>query len=322
MRMNAEDVRRLIVRTLCRHRLPEAHARITADVLVEAELRGRKGHGLARLEGIADMCDALGEEPVLAADRGAAACIDGRHYLGYVACYTAAQEACKRATRYGLSVVGLRRTRHMGMLGYYVDWLARHDLVALAFADCWPLVAPHGGVERVLGTNPIAAAFPHEPFRIVIDTGTAAITYGDILVAKAGHRPLPEGAAVDAEGRPTTDPDAAREGALLPFAGHRGYIFGLMAQLLAGALPLGNGLPLARDDYGTLILAMRTDLFGDASVYRAEVAKLADALHGARRREGVDEILLPGERAWCERERRLRDGIEVDDDFLRRAESL
>ena len=322
MRMRTDDVRGLIVAVLCRHRLPEAHAQITADVLVEAELRGRKGHGLARLEGIADMCDDLGEEPALTVDRGAAACIDGRRYLGYVACHMAAQEARTRASRYGLSVVGVRHTRHMGMLGYYVDQLARHDLVALAFADCWPLVAPHGGVERVLGTNPIAAAFPHEPFRIVIDTGTAAITYGDILVAKAADRPLPEGAAVDAEGRPTTDPDAAREGALLPFAGHRGYVLGLMAQLLAGALPLGNGLPLTRDAYGALILAVRIDLFGDASVYRAEVAKLVDALHGARRREGIDEILLPGERAWREREQRLRDGIEVDDDFVRRAESL
>jgi len=318
MRLSAEAAQALVVQTLARSGLSSHDAEIVAQALVEAELCGRATHGLARLPGIARTCRELcGGPPVLVTDRGAAACLDGRGGLGYVVCHRAVREATERAQRHGLAVVAVRNVRHMGMLGYYVRLLAERDIVGLAFADCRPLVAPFGGTQAVLGTNPIAAAFPWQPFPIVIDTGTSAVTFGDVMLARTQGRPLPAGVALDSDGRPTIDAAKATAGALLPWAGHRGYVFGVMAQLFAGALTLAGGLPTSGDDYGMLILALRANLFGEREAYMAEVSRFVAATRAARKASGVREILLPGERAWRERSRRLREGIEVPDELLR-----
>ena len=355
MRLTHEQARQLIIRTLLRHKLSPPDAEVTADALVEAELRGRPTHGLMRVTQVTRACDDVRGEPpafakapadatastfaeatadksagkprlpagkpALVTGRGAVACLDGHGHLGYVVCRRAAEEAGRRAERHGFGLVAARNTRHMGMLGYYVDLLARRGQIGLAFADCRPLVAPFGGINPVLGTNPIAAAFPWQPHPILLDVGTSAATFGEVLLARGQGRPLPEGVALDKDGQPTTDPKRAAEGALLPWAGHKGYVFGLLAQLLAGALTQAGGLPTRGDDYGMLILAMRTDLFGDAAGYEAEVTRLVHAIRASRRRPGVSEILLPGERAYRERDRRLREGLEISDALYREIET-
>jgi len=311
VRVPEPEARRAIVRALTRRGLGAVDAEVVADALVEAELRGRATHGVMRLRRVAEACVALKERPRLALDRGPAAGIDGAHHLGYVACRMAADEAVARARRHGLALVGVRRARHCGMLGYYVDRIAREGFVGLAFADCIALVAPWGGVDKVLGTNPLAAAFPRAPHPIVIDMGTAAITYGDVILARAAGEPLPEGAAVDAEGRPATDPARVREGALLPMAGAKGYALALLVQLLAGPFCGADGVPPDYDAYGALFLAARKDLLAPAERVDAEVEALVGAIKASRRADGVAEILLPGERAARERERRLREGIPL-----------
>jgi L-2-hydroxycarboxylate dehydrogenase (NAD+) len=310
--------RGLATAILQRYGLAQEDAAIVADVLLEAELRGRPTHGLVRLPGIVRVCGQVARVKCeLVVDRGPCACVDGLHQLGYLACHRAAREAIARAKAHGVALVAVRRTRHMGMLGYYVDLVAREEMVGLAFADCQPLVAPWGGVSKVLGTNPIAAAFPWRPHPIVVDMGTSAITYGDLMMAQRLGGRIPEGAAVDEQGRPTADAAAARQGALLPFGGHKGYALGLMAQLLSGALTLAGGLPVRPEDYGFLILAVRVDVMGSAEGYRAEVGKLVAAIRSSRPMQGFDEIRLPGERAYREREKRQREGIPVDENLWR-----
>jgi len=318
-----KQVREIIGRVLLKRGLTTEEAAIVSDILTEAELRGRPTHGLMRLPGIAKAShEAAGIRSESVIDRGACACIDAKHQLGYLACHRGAAEAIVRAREHGLALVGVRNTRHMGMLGYYVDMIARQGIVGLAFADCIPLVAPHGGIDKVLGTNPIAAAFPWEPHPIVIDLATSATTLGEIMIAQHKGERIREGQVIDREGHPTTDPAEAREGALLPMAGHKGYALALMAQLLSGALTGAVGLPLRYEDYGALFIAVQPDVLGSAAQYRAEVEKVVRAIKSSRRAEGFDEILIPGERAYREREQRKREGISVEDALWRELQSL
>jgi LDH2 family malate/lactate/ureidoglycolate dehydrogenase len=306
------EVRGLVERALRAHGADEHEAAIFADVLIEAELRGRSTHGLNRLGGLLTMLRTRRRDaPQIVMERGPLAAIDGRDQSGYVVGVLVADTAVRLAGREGLALVGARNTRHAGMLGYYVGRAAQQGVIALLFADCSPLVAPWGGAESVLGTNPIAAAFPNEPYPILIDLGTSATTYGALDQARRSGERAPEQSALDASGRPTTDPAAVH--AILPLAGHKGYALALMVQLLSGVVVGAAAVPPAHQDYGMMMLAVRPDVFAPPERYRQGVAEVVRRIKSARRMSGVEEILIPGERAFRERESRLREGIELSD---------
>jgi LDH2 family malate/lactate/ureidoglycolate dehydrogenase len=206
------------------------------------------------------------------------------------------------------------------MLGYYSDRAAKRGVVALVMADCCPLMAPWGGMEPVLGTNPISAAFPWKPHPILIDLGSAAITQGDVDRARRADGEIAPESAVDTDGRFTTDPDAVHT--LLPFGRHKGYALGLLVQLLSGPLVGAAGVPDDRRDYGLFCVAVRPDLFAPVERYETQVGALVERIKSARTMEGVEEILIPGERAFRERTRRVREGIETTEDRLRQIEAM
>ena len=322
VKVQVDELRARMEAALIQHGAIAEHARIVADVLVEAELRGRPTHGLMRLPGILKVCDSgPSEEPVILEEDGPRVLVDGRDHLGYVVGFRMAEKAVEVAKREKTAVVACRNTRHCGMLGYYVSWMAERGVVGLAFAHCCPLMAPWGGAEPVLGTNPIAAAFPAEPHPILVDLGTSATTYGAAALARQEGRRIPAGTALDKAGNPTDDPAEVREGALLSFGEHKGYALAVMVQLLAGALTGAASVPETHRDYGILLIGFRPDAFTSDDAYAAGVRELWDRLKSARRRKGFDEILLPGERAYRERERRLREGVDVAEELWRGLES-
>ena len=321
MLKRADELRSLLGRAFCAHGADNDTALLYADVLVEAELRGRSTHGLNRTDGILTMlAKRRPGKPEIVTERGPLVHIDGRGQSGYVVADMMADVAARVATKEGHALVGARNTRHCGMLGYYANRVADQDVIGLMFADCCPLVAPWGGAEAVLGTNPIAAAFPWEPHNILIDMGTSATTHGAIDWARRNGFEAPPESAVDAEGRFTTDPNAVH--ALLPFGRHKGYALGLMVQLLAGAVVGAAGVPDGHTDYGLMLVAVRPDLFAPREHYESQIAGLIRRLKSVPLMAGHTEILIPGERAFRERERRLRHGIEVPEERLRAIEAL
>jgi L-2-hydroxycarboxylate dehydrogenase (NAD+) len=169
------------------------------------------------------------------------------------------------------------------------------------------MVAPLGGARAALGTNPIAFGFPMEPDPLVIDLGTSAFMGTDLQFRQRLGIPLPEGVAIDERGRPTTDAAAARRGALLPFGGHKGYALALATHAL-GVLCTG-----AIDEKSAyLFIAFQPDLFVPLEEYRRELAAQIAVIKATPRQEGVAEIRIPGERAYRERARLMRDGLEID----------
>src|SRR5258708_4300589 len=219
---SVEVLREFCTRVFLRFGVPKNDAIEAAEVLASADLRGIDSHGVARLHSYFDMLSEgrINPKPEIKVVRStlSTATVDGDNGLGLVVGPQANRFAMDMAERFGSGWVSVRNTNHFGIAGYYVLKAQERDLIGWAMTNSTKLVAPLWGAERMLGTNPIAIAFPgkEEP-PIVIDMATSATAYGKIEIAKRRGEPILEGWAVDGEGRPPTNPnDIGNVGALLP----------------------------------------------------------------------------------------------------------
>ena len=317
MRISVDDARKLAETFLTESGMSEADASIIADILLEAELRGRKTHGFIRLSGIKNRYE-QGDRTDIRVDKEEGLCvrIDGGNQPGYLVAYRAMEIAIERAKQNGAGIIGVYNTSHCGMAGYYVDMARKTDIIGLIFADCLPRITPEGGTEAILGTNPIAVGIPSNTAPILFDMSTAAITNGDLLVAMREEIPIPEGIAFSSEGEPTTDADAALKGSVRPFGGHKGFGLALITQILTGALVNAATIPPPGANYGLLIIAIDPISFVPLEQFKTEVDTLIARVKENRRETGITEILIPGERAYRQRETHLANGIDLDDTLL------
>jgi LDH2 family malate/lactate/ureidoglycolate dehydrogenase len=196
-----------------------------------------------------------------------------------------------------------------GRSAYYVEMIAKANLVGIHTASSARSVAPFGGTRAALGTNPIAFGMPSSRGPVVLDMGTSAFMGTDLAYRARLGQLLPEGVAVDAEGLPTRDPELARLGALLPFGGYKG--FGLAFIIQAFGVLAGSALDPDKDD-GYLFMVFKPDLLIGLEDFTRQVSELINRIKSTPRQPGVDEIRIPGERAFRAREQGLREGIEID----------
>jgi len=284
-------------------------ARILADHVIDAALCGYEYSGLPKLLNVADHPRfKLPRGPMrIARETGVSALFDGGNQSGMLGMYYAACAAIERAKPHGLAVIGVSNIWMSGRSAYYVEMVARAGLIGIHTVAAPAMVAPPGGAGPALGTNPIAFGFPMDPDPLVIDLGTSTFMGTDLQFRQRLGIPLPEGVAIDQHGRPTTDAAAARRGALLPFGGHKGYALALAMHAL-GVL-CGGAYP---HDGGYVVIALRPDLFLSLDDYRRALAAEVAAIKATPRQDGVQEIRIPGERAYRERARLAREGIEID----------
>ena len=287
-------------------------ARIIAAHLVESELMGYPALGLTRVLTIAE--HPRTQEPrkpvTVTHETPVSARVDCGNHVGMYAIQRVTEIAIEKARAQGFAVVGAHNSFLSGRNAYYLDLIARAGFVGMHLACSRPVVAPLGGAAPAFGTNPIGFGLPRKPHPLVFDIGTAAANHGDlILAARVGHE-LPEGVAIDAEGRPTRDPVAALAGAILPFGGHRGYAlsFTIQALGLLGGAALTNGEP---QDFGFLFVLFDPALLMPAADFQNHLDQLIAKVKATPRQPGVDEIRIPSERAYAERERRLVEGIDL-----------
>jgi LDH2 family malate/lactate/ureidoglycolate dehydrogenase len=276
-------------------------ARILADHVIDAALCGYEYSGLAKLLNVADdPRHRAGRRPMrVVKDTSVSVLFDGGNQSGMLGMYYATREAIERAGANGFALVGVNDLWMSGRSAYYVEMAARAGLIAIHTVAAPPMVAPLGGAQARLGTNPIAFGFPMDGDPLVIDLGTSAFMGTDLQFRERLGIPLPDGVAIDQHGRPTTDARAARRGALLPFGGHKGYALALAMHALGVSAQY-------------LFIAFKPDLFMPLDDYRRALAAEVAAIKATPRQAGVEEIRIPGERAYRERARRMRDGIEID----------
>lgn len=297
-------------------------AATVAKSLVESNLVGHDSHGVRRLAGYvdavrADVIDPVAEPELHSQQRGTAV-IAGNRAFGQLSAGRAVLEAVRLCSAYGVSTVVVRECNHAGRLGEYVADLAGRGMVALALSNADPTVAPFGGRNRKLGTNPMAWALPRGATSppLVMDWATAAVAEGKLAVAEARGERVGLDLLLDPQGRVSTDPgDFYRGGALLPFGGHKGYGLSVVIEIVGGLLA-GAGvssLPGYDGRFGTVFIAVDIGCFMEVADFRAQAEAFCAELAGTEPAEGHREVLVPGELEARTRRERARDGIPFPD---------
>ncbi len=282
---------------------------VTASLLF-ADRRGIASHGLVRLRVYLQRIRSGGinRSPRIrrVLEHGAVAVIDGDDAPGAAAGLVAVDLAAEKARQYGVGVVVVRNGNHFGAAGFYTKALADVGLIGIVACNTDAAVAPPGGGAPVLGTNPLSIAVPATPqgTQPLLDMATSEASYGKLIVARDEGRSIPEGWAVDREGRSTTDPAAGLEGALLPAAGPKGFGLAFMVDLLSG---LGGGAasphagrlygpPDVPQRLGFFFLAMNPEFFTSADSSAAAVEALTKAVRNSRAAaHPLGEPMIPGE---------------------------
>lgn len=288
---------------------PGAGQRI-ADALIEADLSGRGSHGVLQADNYLGrlMAGAMStaEKPTVVSRSKGAIVLDAGSMEGHLAAEEALAIGIEAAREQGIAAVAVRRGQHTGVVGRYVRMAAEQGCVALAMGNTKPVMPAPGGAQRLVGTNPLAIGIPASEGPIVLDMATTAGTVGRIRQARAQGKPLPEGWATDAEGRPTTDPEAAMAGMLLPIGGAKGFALSFVIDLMAGLLSSGawgDKLGQLDDDNSKpqvtsfLFIVLDVSHFRPLSEFVAEADEAIARVRNARRAPGVDRLYTPGERS-------------------------
>ncbi|HZT24572.1 MAG TPA: Ldh family oxidoreductase [Pseudolabrys sp.] len=312
----------LVVRTLTSCRTEEHNAESVARALVAAEADGQAGHGLSRLPTYAAQAK-VGKvdgfaQPTLEWRRPAAARVDAKHGFAYPAIDLALDALPAAARQNGIAAAGITHSHHCGVLGHAVERLADQGLAALMFANTPAAIAPWGGARAVFGTNPIAFAcpLPGDKMPIVVDLSLSKVARGNILAAKQRGEAIPEGWALDTQGKPTIDPAAALAGTMLPLGDAKGTALALVVELLAAGLVGANFAAEASSfldakgpapGTGQLLIAFDPTVFGSNLDRFAALAAQIESQSGAR---------LPGAKRLALRAKAVREGVIVSDGLL------
>jgi LDH2 family malate/lactate/ureidoglycolate dehydrogenase len=311
IRLSVDEARALGERALSGIGYDAEEARIIADHVIDAALCGYEYSGLAKILNIPEHRRfAQPRRPIkILHETEVSALYDGGNNNGMVAMYRAARATIAKAAAHGIAIVGVTDSWMSGRSAYFVEMIARAELVAIHTASSGVAVAPHGGTRPVLGTNPIAFALPGADGPLVLDMGTSAFMGTDLALRVRLGTPLPEGVAIDRDGRPTRDAEKARQGALLPFGGHKGFGLGLIVQAFG---LLGGAALIPGHDDGYVFIAFRPDLLVPLADLKRELGALIDRVKAVPPLPGVAEIRIPGEQSAKNRERLLREGLEID----------
>ena len=304
-------------------------ARAVVDHLVESNLYGHDSHGAIRFY---EYARSIREgrfnpqaAPKVVRDYASAAVVDAGGALGQVGATFATTLAMEKAREHGVASVTLRNTSHIGRAGAYPLMVAREGMLGLIFVNAGQLgyqVAPFGGIDGRLSTNPIAFSSPlRDEDPLLVDLTTSVVAEGKIRVAVNQGVEVPEGWLIDSEGDPTTDPNKLKAnppGALLPMGGvvaHKGYGLSLVVELLGGALS-GQGCAAGERQMvsnGVSLTVYHIEHFTDLNDYFDEVEGLISHVKSSRPAPGFDQILLPGEPEFRSARKREVDGIQIDE---------
>jgi L-2-hydroxycarboxylate dehydrogenase (NAD+) len=293
--------------------IPPEEAVTGAEMCIDAELRGRRSHGIRLLRNIAAEYErgAARRRPMrTVSETSVSAVLDGGYHLSLYVHRCAADLAADKAERAGVAVTSVRNAGVGGALGYLVERCANRGLVMIALNSTPLAVVPPGTSRSALGTNPIAIGVPRGEGRsVVLDMATSAIAFNEVLRRRGAGDALPAGTALDENGDPTTDPakavDATGRGRILPFGGHRGYGLSLMSELIVAGLATGRTgddkrgeVLLEPADFGGLYLAFQPDVIGDSAIGAVAVENLLAEIAASGTR-------IPGERSRVRREQNL-----------------
>lgn len=321
--------------------VPAEKAYVCADNLVLADLRGIPSHGVARLKRYTDGMKAgvilPTVEPVMVLETPSTATIDGNAGLGQVVAYYSTNVAIDKARQSGVGIVTVRNSNHYGIAGYYSQMILNEGMMGISMTNSAPLVIPTFGKEMVIGTNPISLAAPakrNRPF--FLDMATSVVPRGKLEVYERNQKPLPEGWAVDAQGKVTTNASEVLKnmtsragGGILPlggegelYSGYKGYGMAVLVDILCGVLsggayanmvdvkPEGKPIPAQVSHF---FMALKIESFIDLNTFTSRLDDLIDHLKNSAKAENQNRIYIHGEKEYELFDKHKKEGVPLEE---------
>ncbi|MBI2718370.1 MAG: Ldh family oxidoreductase [Rhizobiales bacterium] len=320
MRLSPKAARQLIHGVLTGAGLAPRNAGYFTDAILDTELSGLSGHGFFWLQFYCEHVKSGKVDgrarPQVKKTSPTAFMVDARGGFAHPAIEAGFTRLVPAAKKHGVAGMGIHNSYNAGTLGYHTGFLARQGLVAFGFTNSTPNIAPVGGRRKVIGTNPMSFAVPGRNGKIafLIDQSSSAVTWTAVKRAAEEGREIPLGWALDAEGKPTTDPNKGLEGSMAPAGGHKGFGQGLIVEAMCACLAGGNrGLQMGSFTLndgkpigcGQFFLALDPGHFS-GPVFDRQVTALAKSItaqEGAR---------LPNSRRTANRKRLAKEGLSID----------
>ncbi|MDR1204426.1 MAG: Ldh family oxidoreductase [Peptococcaceae bacterium] len=308
--------------------VPDAEAEIIAESLLQADLRGVKSHGLIRLPAYIRRIEAKVMNPVkniqVIQDSGSTALIDANNTFGPLAGHAAMTKAIEKAKEFGAGMVAVRNSNHFGVSAYYTMMAADQDMIGIVMTNAAPALAPFGAKTALMGTNPVSVTIPadEEP-ALVLDMSSTLVARGKIRYAATTHQDIPLGWALDPEGKPTADPEAALKGTLEPIGGPKGSGLALMIEILCSLLTGTGFLGEVRETTdlngpmktGHLFCAFEIARFTDPKAFKKEIDRCVRLIKSLPSISG-GPIYLPGEIEYLNVLKNQKDGLAYDGEVV------
>lgn len=321
--MKIDELNSLLVKVLSSKYYSKEEAEKIAEVFIYAELSGKNTQGIMKLFGTEPAQHVRPEYSAkIIKQTKISALIDGGRAAGPLSAQFSTDKAIDIVKENGFAIVGMNNTvTSVGAIGYYARKIAKENFIGIVMANCSRSVAPIGGLEKMLGTNPIAFGFPTNEHPIVFDMATSAITWYGLVRAKALGQKIPDNVAIDREGNITTDPsDVIAGGAILPFDhSYKGFGLGMAVELLTGVLS-GASFVFDRgdesDDWGTTFIAFSPDLLIGTELFKQRSSELVKKVKSKKTKDG-STVHLPGYDTEFKIKKMLDDNeIEIEDTVL------
>ncbi len=339
-RIDLETLRSFMRDALIGAGVPQSDAEIVAEVLIESDRRGIESHGIGRLKPIyLDRIDAGILNPVtnleVVRDCMTTAVLDGHNGMGHVVGVRAMEMAIEKAERFGMGMVAVRNSTHYGIAGYYVTMATGRGMIGVTGTNARPSIAPTGGVENMLGTNPMTFGLPtDEEFPFVLDCATSITQRGKIEVYGRAGKELPPGWVIDGAGEARTDTEqvlldlTTGKAALTPLGGigeemggYKGYGYAAVVEILSAALQEGSWLKQlnGKDADGQAIpyplghffVAINPAFFMGVESFKRIAGQICRELRASQRMPGWDRIYTAGEKEWEARQDRVAHGCPI-----------
>ncbi len=333
IRYSYEQLKRFCTDAFLKFGFSQEESKIIVDVLLTSDLYGIESHGMQRLvryhKGIEKGLIKVDAKPEIVFETPVSAVIEGNDGMGQLLGHKAMQIAIEKAKTTGMAVVTVRNSNHYGIAGYYAKMACNEGLIGMSMTNSEAIMVPTFGRLAMLGSNPIAIAMPAEPYDFFFDASTTVVTRGKLEIYNKMQKPLPEGWALDASGKGSSDAEdvlknivAKAGGGIMPLGGeteqsgsHKGYGYGMLCEIFTSILSMGltsNHTHIGGKG-GTChgFVAINPAVFGDADAIREHLSTLLRELRESPKAEGAERIYTHGEKEVLAYEERMKNGIDV-----------
>lgn len=336
MKVEINDIRKKCEKIFTNNGVKPKNAKIIVDDYIEGELLGKKSHGLNAFINNTFSRSELkkytnGSKIKTIKNKGVFALINGNGQAGQLVAEIAKKLIIKKAKKYGIGIVGTYKATALLRPGSQAESIARHNLIALIFHNGGgPMVAPYGGIDPIIGTNPIGYAIPTTKLPIVADMAISERAWREVGLAKLSGKDLPKNSFINKKGEITLDPDEVF--AALPFGGYKGYALSILSEILSSSL-VNTKTGKNKEYYkkndriktyrGAFYIAIDPTKFVNLKKFKEQNTSLINQLKKSKKRKGITEILVPGERAYKQKEKNLKRGwFDVDKKIIDKMDEI